>query len=62
MAISQGVDLQLTNKDLLAQQILVLLNELVWGAELFNGVLGGALHHDGNAVHSVTIVLVPGRT
>lgn len=50
----------LTNEDLLAEEVLVLVKEFVWGSELLDGVLVGALDHDSNAVHGVTIVLVPG--
>ena len=42
-----------------AQQVLVLVQELVGGAVLLDGVLGGRPHHHCNAVDSISVVLVP---
>ena len=51
----------LTCKDLLAQQVLDLLQELVRGAKVCNVRLVSLLGDDHQVVHGITIVLVPAK-
>ncbi len=48
-----------TLEDLGAQEVLVVVQELVGGSKLLDGVLGGGAHNDSDAVHGVTVVLIP---